>query len=707
MVEDRQSLFLIDPSGRGGPLNDGRHPFTIAPTGNGGRGFAVETRPWEPSDPRVRWRVPLHPWTWGLGPDRLRRGGGYSKANADASNEGLLLFPPKLNTLTLTNATTPAKAIPFDSQLFILGGRYMEAINGSQTVFEDKDFGASKACVDAAVFNNELIVAMGETEKIWKRSIGANISGTANAAVTSDNTTLTDTRLALTINAYVGATVTCNGKTMVVTSNTATVFTGASWSGGGNPGNGFAWSAQGTWTQATDATYAIALGLVGNKLYRAETKNRISNAITAPLTLASWAPSGTNAYSAGDTTFSVTRITDYGGVPWVFKADGVYAPDDQARFFNQVPQLARKPHADNGKGNFVAQGALWCPSSTGLYKITPGRAQLRGPEKSNRPDYRMWVRGGVEWGESIFLLVTDEDTTANNTMIVKMVKDETGATQKEYIYHEWCRLAASTKGYFLAMNNYGTMPSIVAGYGNNAIYIKVGRNGGRDVDDDGYDFGTAMSLETGPFAPDEGIGLLHTLVGVSTVLDYSSAGETLTLDYAADGGTYYEMLDTQEGGGVAPIALTENFQSITRYAPPNTNGQFFEVKFTGALTAAAGTARPEVREAWAFGYSRPSVTDRVTIAIRADNRDRNGNGIAIGRDAKETHRLFRNWMNTATVIEGRIPDYEESRRCRFLVTAVEYTETRSFLERAFKGGSSGMVRVELTRVDYAGGYAQP
>src|SRR3990167_2263773 len=71
-------------------------------------------------------------------------------------------------------------------------------------------------------------------------------TGTANAAVsttTGPPGTLTDTREAWPTNQWVGATVTCNGKTMVIASNTATVLTGtAGWSGGGNPGNGNAWT---------------------------------------------------------------------------------------------------------------------------------------------------------------------------------------------------------------------------------------------------------------------------------------------------------------------------------------------------------------------------------------------------------------------------------------------------------------------------------
>jgi hypothetical protein len=77
---------------------------------------------------------------------------------------------------------------------------------------------------------------------ITNLSIGERLLGTANVAVTTTNTSLTDTRLAMPIDVYIGSVITCNGKTMTVTANDATSFTCASWSGGGNPGNGFAWS---------------------------------------------------------------------------------------------------------------------------------------------------------------------------------------------------------------------------------------------------------------------------------------------------------------------------------------------------------------------------------------------------------------------------------------------------------------------------------
>ncbi len=84
-----------------------------------------------------------------------------------------------------------------------------------------------------------------EDYEIFKLAMGGNNDstpyGAATTTTTTTNTSLTDTKLLMATNKYVGATITCYGKTLVVTSNTATTFTGASWSGGGNPGNAHAW----------------------------------------------------------------------------------------------------------------------------------------------------------------------------------------------------------------------------------------------------------------------------------------------------------------------------------------------------------------------------------------------------------------------------------------------------------------------------------
>ena len=710
--DNRTALKVSDNDG------DTYHTFTIAPAGKGGgRGLVITQRPWESGDPQKPFRVPLHPWMGGLSRDRLtqlvgytqwvKQKAGYAKGNCNAySIPGLLLFPPLLNSLTFTNAVLPDTSVFFDGVLYVLGDRYVYAVNSSYAVTEDKDFGSGKAGLGMAIFNNELFVAMGETEKIWKRSIGAYRAGTANVAVTSDNTTLTDTRLSLTVDAYVGATITCNGKTMVVTANTATVFTGASWSGGSNPGNGNAWSITGTWTQASDATYARALGTVGNKLWRAESTNKVSNCTASPLTLTSWAPTtAASKFPVGDTTWPVLNITDFGGIPWIGKGDGLYAPDNEAKFRNQCPQLAAYPHADNTKGIFLGWGALWCPSASGTFRIMPGESKKRGPEITLRPDFRFWVRGGLEWGGALYLLCTDE-AAVEKTFICRMEKDEEGLSANEYRYHEAVRMAATTKGYFIALLPNATNPSIVSGYGNNAVYWKLGRNAGADTDDANYAFGTAMELETGLVSPTPDSSMRSCLLGVEVLCDYSRAGESLAVQYAVDTSTTYsDLLATAEGSGAANIVLTDGYETIRRYAPPGTIGQYFKFKFSGTLTSATGaTDRPEVREAWAYGYVRPHLTDQISVAIVADN----GVGAMGNFDTDPGYKkldLWRRWHDSGTVLRVQLNDYEEGRVTRFIVAGVKALDTDTSLTGGGGFSTSYQVQVELIRVDFAGEYA--
>lgn len=602
--------------------------------GEEGHGYSLQTRAWEPGDSLDRWRIPLHGWEFGLSRDRLKSDKVYAKGNCDGSQAGLLLFPPLVNSLTLTNAVNPSQGIEFDSKVYVNGGRYIYTIDSSYAVVEDKDFGAGKACTAMAVFGNELVCAMGESEKIWKRSTS-------------------------------------------------------------------------TWAQASDATYATALGVVDSKLWRSHDSNQIDNATTAPLTLASWTPADPNEYTAGDTTFATNGIRDFGGVPFVLRPDGVFAPDGSGKFHNQAPQLRIWPHTDNGKGAFVAWGALWVPTAAGLLRIRQGESKVFGPELSGRPGYRFWVRGGVEIGGAVYLLCTDEAASAN-TFICKMTKAPSaliGATGQEYIYHEWCRLGATTKGYFITATTKPTNPTLIVGFGNNVRYIKLGRGGGVDTDDANYDFGTAMECETGVMMPAKDMSVVSTFVGVSVLLDYSAAGETLSLSYSMDGAAYVDLLSTQDGGGVAPISLTDGYESVTRYAPPGTQGQFLEVKFTGALTSAAGTNRPEIREAWAFGYSHPKVTDVVTLSVLA-SATAQVNGVRTGLSRAGVLRLWRRWQDAGAEIEVELPGYEQERRTRFVVAGVEDVEVETV---AGPGGKrdeiTSQVKVQLVRVDRAGRYA--
>jgi hypothetical protein len=691
------------------------YSFDLMPTGKGGWGFTLQPTPWEPADPAQRWRIPLHPWIGGLNEDRLHSGAKtYAKANADATYPNILLPPPKVNSLTMANGSTPIMEVNFDSMTFQIGGRYAYYFNTAlNTVVEDKDFGADKSAVFAVVFNNQLIVAMGASEKIWTRSIGVNTSGTADAAVTTTDTTLTDTRLALTVNAYIGATVTSNGKTMVVTSNTATTFTGASWSGGSNPGNGFAWSVAGTWTQASDNVFALAFAVSGAPgqgnyvLWRGHDTNQVSSTTTAPRTLANYTPADPNEYLVGDTSYAIYDMADYGGVVWVRKGDGLYAPDAQGRFKNQAPQLSKTPSTDSNHRMFIAQGALWVPAIDGLYRIRPGKSHKMGPELTFRPNYRFRVRNGVEYGDFLYLICTDSGTN-EATFICKMNADVHNETiGHEYIYQEWARLDGTSVGYAIAVNTAGTNPKIVATYAATGVrYITLGRGGGRDADDSSYAYGTSLIVETGVMAPAADLSMLSTLVGIDVLCDYSRTNESLSLAYRWDSKTgaesYTDLLNTSEGGGTAAITTT-GWDKVSRYAASNNQGRFLEAKITGTIPdGTVSTTRPVIREAWAHGYSHPTHTDVISLAILLYDAPTTGGKPG----AIETERLFRDWQNEGMEIIGELHGYERSRNTRFLIRKVERVNVDVTAGTHPRTATTlDQLKVQLVRVDRASAYA--
>jgi hypothetical protein len=80
-------------------------------------------------------------------------------------------------------------------------------------------------------------------------------AGTANAAVTTTDTTLTDTRKSWPLDdIWIGARVSCDGQSMLITDSNSNTVTGSGWSGGGNPGNGKAWTITTDAIQLPDAT---------------------------------------------------------------------------------------------------------------------------------------------------------------------------------------------------------------------------------------------------------------------------------------------------------------------------------------------------------------------------------------------------------------------------------------------------------------------
>lgn len=577
--------------------------FPILADSTGARQITFQTRPYQPGDPVTPWRIPVHPWDGGLYEHRLYTSPTtYSKANADASYPGVLQHPPATTSLTLTNSVTPSKMKLFNNLIFFMGGRYMYYFNpADDTVTEDEDFGVGNAAVDMEVYEDELVVAMGETVKLYTR-------------------------------------------------NTA-----------------------GTYTQATDNTFAIALGLVDDKLFRAASSVKISSAITAPRTLASWAPSSGNEYEVGESTWDVNGIIDYQGALWAGKADGVYHADPTYKFRNQTPQLRIWPHVDNCKGMFTAHGALWVPSVSGLYRIRLGSSLAGGPEVTFRPDYRFWIRGGVEFGkDTIYMLATDE-AAAGQTVIIKALRDP--FDPNKYTYHEWCRLGAATKGYAITVTTVSTNPKLVETFGNNARYQLLGRAGGKDTDDPNYLFNTSMELESGMIGVNQDLSVVSVLQGCEVTLQQFDDTNIVRVAYKVNNaGNYAYFYDKDTNNNEEITSASAVYKTVRRYVSAAVEANVVEIKVESTIATTARADRTDIREVWIFGYSRPKVSEIIRVPIVADGMTWTAIGLGSGKTVEQTYNLFRDYMEANTVLECELYDYAEDETVKFVVVGVTMEE---------------------------------
>lgn len=666
----RQELEIID--------EDESFFFTIAPrideTGASGKLYMIETKDWEPADGSIPWRLALHPFTAGLGPSRLnpsvtlggdlknRPSMSYAKGNLDASFDMFATFPPdytvlesSVDTFTSTYINTAnqlyydgaqygnvvymgvasaglseiALAIRnFNGRAYFGGGQYLFSIDNTLSALNlVKDFGPGKTVYDIEPFNDELIIAMGETEKLW-------------------------------------------------TMDTAEAF-----------------------VQASDATYAIALGRTNELLWRAESTNKISSCITAPRTLSSWTPASPAQYSAGDETYPITDLVEYGGSIVAIKPDGAYLADGETNFHNQTPQLLTYPHEDNGKRSFTAWGFLWIPSIIGLIRMSIGEAVVVGPELSQRPDFRFHVHAGVEWNGAIFLLCADHGEV-EELFICKMTRDRSGNTANPYVYHEWCRLGTVEEGSVAVVYTGGTNPTLIVGRADGIATITLGRGSGPDIDDANYVFGENFILEPGLVVPSNDLGIEIDLIGIK-VVGKQVVGGTITVQHDMDdSGTWKNLQSNVDGSGEVTIK-NDGWFAATRYAPPNTVGHALYTRIVGTMPAGQlGTDRTEIYEIWAFGNAHPSSTDIITIDIYSDIKAR-VRGIIQGRKNKNNFKQLRSWAYQNKILELKLPNYDESETVRASIIAVADSNT-SVLKSGEQQIPSGVTRITCRRIDFSG-----
>lgn len=197
-----QELRLIDR------FNE-KHDFAIAPKEAGGKLIQIENTPWEPTDPALPWRSAIHPWHGGLAGSRIepritfsgdlknRPSMVYAKSSGDASNDNYLTAPPKMNelmsfidisflneaaeleynvfsygTVTYMGPATSTSPIfiavkNFNGNAYFGGGQYLYKVDSNMTLTVVKDFGAGVIIHAVEPFDNELVIALGESDNIW------------------------------------------------------------------------------------------------------------------------------------------------------------------------------------------------------------------------------------------------------------------------------------------------------------------------------------------------------------------------------------------------------------------------------------------------------------------------------------------------------------------------------------------------------------
>ncbi|MEX0781259.1 MAG: hypothetical protein WD557_01320 [Dehalococcoidia bacterium] len=660
MAANRDGIHITDPvATTAGPNGNGTYQFALAPTGQGGRGYTLETRAWQPGDPSTPWRIPLHDCSQGLARNKMEKPGGYALvrhvATVDAATRmdcswGTMVPPPQENIVTLdADDSTKIIHIQSEGKLFLIGGRFCFTIDldgGAHADATDKDFGVGKSAVDAALFNDEIIVAMGASEKIWKRS------------------------------------------------------------------------AAGVWSQAADDTFAIALGVVGDRLYRAHDTNQVSGCTAAPLTLASWSPADPNEYVVSDQSFAIEQLIDYGGTLWPIRKDGAFQADPSVKFHNQTPQSAQFPNPKSARWAFTAGGYLYVPGFPHSLRVGRGRSRPLHPE--SLPEKGAFIiHHGVEAYGSLFLIVTlggNGFASGQDVWLVRAIPVGTDG----FVFHPlapftFVNIATVHGGFLVAAQ--GSSPGyleIGAVFPTHADatgryhFFALGRSTVPYFDESDYDYPSASEWNSGDFVPAEGDATVESVLMGCEIAYRASSGDSFQLRVSADRSTtYQDLLSTQEGSGSIVISGAAGYPALraTRYAPANTNGQMFNIRLIGEVDSPSrGPDRPEVYGLWAFGFSRPKQLDAISLAIVADENAMIG-GRRLGMGRAEIVRVFRAWKNSLTVLTLRIPDYETGRTTRFLVTNVQETETNATVGASTNASASSIVMVELTRCDFADAYA--
>lgn len=130
----------------------------------------------------------------------------------------------------------------------------------------------------------------------------------------------------------------------------------------------------GTYTAATDNTYADLLAKVEDNLVRITATSQASQCGPSdnPLTLSVWSA----GIPVGDAAIGCTALLAYGEQYAVCKPTGMHLGDAGAVFPNVFPDLEANPDPENGLGA-VSEGAyIYYPHTNGLLRYKPGEGAV-------------------------------------------------------------------------------------------------------------------------------------------------------------------------------------------------------------------------------------------------------------------------------------------------------------------------------------------
>ena len=126
--------------------------------------------------------------------------------------------------------------------------------------------------------------------------------------------------------------------------------------------------------------------------------------------------------------------------------------------------------------------------------------------------------------------------------------------------------------------------------------IRLGRGGGRDVDDDGYLFDSGMYVHSGLIAPSSDLAEVSTMVGIDVLCNYSrqgTNGDSLLMWFRWDGAANYtQLLNEVESGSGSGDFATSGWEKVSGYAATNNMGHFLETSLVGSgmMTGTADAA---------------------------------------------------------------------------------------------------------------------